>query len=371
MDALDGIRGLTIILVVLGHLWIVYPKESLDRFPIVRAVFNGGAVTMFFVIGGFIVTRNLLRENAEGRLDPFRFYLRRIVRLGVQLVPLALAILVLARYDDTDTSDSSTTIRSVLSVLTFTWNNYLIDHALEARSELGHLWYLSVQQQVYLAFPIAVLLLSRWRRALGLVFIAAGVGVIIHRFVVLNGGPNSEWAASLSTFTRADGLFLGAALACLAPWIPDRGAVNKHVANGALVALGLLIALLPELGSQQYLREWSVVYVVVATLLVAAVTSKTQRAGFATTVLQRRTLVWLGNASLSLYVWHFPIFWTVSHHTPALTPLSRTFLSLGLLAAVTVISQRFIEAPTRRWLRTSSLFRTPALPTSEARANVK
>ncbi len=73
--ALDGLRGLTIVLVVLGHLSaFLWPLEGIRSTPWLRGLVAGGAVPVFFVVSGYIVTAGLLRDDARGSLDPVRFY---------------------------------------------------------------------------------------------------------------------------------------------------------------------------------------------------------------------------------------------------------------------------------------------------------
>lgn len=360
--ALDGLRGITIILVLLTHSWIIYPKETIEAIPVVRGLFHGGTVTVFFVVGGFIVTHNLLREREHGVLDPVRFYLRRIVRIGVQLVPLIVALLVVHRLDPTDTASASTTNRSVVGVLTYTWNTYLVDHALEARGDLGHLWYLSVQQQVYLVLPLAVILLAGFRRLFAVALGVATVLVVVNRYLVLqDDGP---WTASLLTTTRADGLLLGALIAVLLPRLGLLGRRDRWLVPACLAVLGVLVLVSPELPQDQYLREWGLAFTLGSALLVATLVqgmadSPLPRPSASRAFLEHPVLQWLGNASLAIYVWHYPLFWAVSRHTQDWSPGSRTVVAVGLLAVVVYAAQRFIEEPTRRWLRHSTLFRSP------------
>lgn len=360
--SLDGLRGITIILVLLTHSWIIYPKETIEAIPVVRGLFHGGSVTVFFVVGGFIVTHNLLRERKDGVLDPFRFYLRRIVRIGVQLLPMAAAVLLVHRFDPTDTTSDATTNRSVVSVLTYTWNTYLVDHALEARADLGHLWYLSVQQQVYLVLPLAVILLAGHRRLFAIALGVAAALVVANRYVVLD--RDGMWPASLFTTTRADGLVLGALIAVLLPKLGVLLRRDRWLVPGCLAVLAGLVLLSPEVPEDQYLREWGLAFTVVSALLVATlvqgmtghspVPSPSAARGF----LEHPVLQWLGNASLAIYVWHYPLFWAVSRHTQEWSAGARTVLGAALLAVVVYAAQRFIEEPTRRWLRRSTLFRT-------------
>jgi peptidoglycan/LPS O-acetylase OafA/YrhL len=365
--ALDGVRGIAIVLVVLGHGWILWPMDSIDEIPVVRGLFHGGTVIVFFVIGGFIVGGNLMREHAAGRLDPVRFYLRRIVRIGVQLVPLAIVILVVDRFDSTDADTAEGTRRSLVAVLTYTWNTWFIDNALLARADLGHLWYLSVQQQAYLVLPLLVVLLARSRVSFVVLMTVIAAAITVHRFIVLEQG---DWvAASLLTTTRADGLFVGAAAVALL-WPAGRGMSRgmsrlPRAAGAIALVTGLtlvgLVLVSPEVGPFAPLDWWGVAFTVVCAAFVVSV-ARLDGDRLLARGLAHPALTWLGKASLAIYVWHYPIFYAVSRHSPDWHWGARTAVAGAGLAVVVVLAQRLIEEPTRRWLATSSVFRAPKPP---------
>src|SRR5690349_6725302 len=162
-----------------GTLW---PRSALDGIPVVRSLFSGGSVTLFFVVGGFIVTRNLLKDHDNGRLDGVLFLGRRLVRLWVHLVPLAVVVFLLQWWDPAPPFSMERTTRSLVGMLTFTLN---LAPPLETRGDLGHLWYLSVQQQWYLVLPLLVVVLGRFRWLLIAVGATAIIGVVLWRYHVL------------------------------------------------------------------------------------------------------------------------------------------------------------------------------------------
>ena len=80
VPALDGIRGIAVLLVMFAHVNLFVP--------------GGGTVgvTVFFVLSGFLITSLLLREvDRTGRLNLVSFYGRRILRLYPALVVLVVA----------------------------------------------------------------------------------------------------------------------------------------------------------------------------------------------------------------------------------------------------------------------------------------
>ncbi len=341
---------MAVILVALGHagdnLW---PREPISSIPLLRGFFGGGAVEIFFIVGGLIVTRSLLREHHLGVLDPVRFYVRRLVRIGVQLVPLVLVIVLLHHLDPTDPWTGRATYLTAANSLTHTSNIWATTHLLDVRADLGHLWYLSVQQQVYLVLPLLVLLLARRQRSLTGLLVAGIVGVTVWRYHVLD---EEGWlVATVSTLTRADGLLLGATIAVALVWFrrwsPFAGVIMA-VAGLVLVALMASLWELPELA---FLREWGIAFNLAAAALVLGI-YLSQRSTVVGRLLSVPVLTYLGRASLAIFVWHLPIFMLVARHTSDWDWLTRTVLGLMALAAVVVVTHHWIEEPTRRWLAT-------------------
>jgi peptidoglycan/LPS O-acetylase OafA/YrhL len=348
ITALDGLRGAAVVLVAVGHAGdLLWPRSLVNEIPVLRGFFGGGAVVIFFVVGGFIVTLGLLREHAAGVLDPVRFYLRRLVRVGVQLVPLALAILVINRVDPTDTTPVDVTNQSLVHVLTHTWNIYTQSHLFEARGDLGHLWYLSVQQQAYLVLPLVVALLALRRRAFAAVLLGLVVVLIAWRYHVLD---TEGWVvAATATSTRADGLVIGVLIAVGLPWLirfKDRATVVTSVSAVALVGL---IGVLQELPPFQFLREWGIAFTVAAAAMVAGIhlSPAPNPVGRA---LSTPALTYLGRASLAVFVWHVPVFALVARHTASWAWLPRTIVGVAVLAVVVWASHRWLDEPARRWL---------------------
>ena len=361
VEALDGLRGLTILMVVLGHYAFIWPEMGLASTPVVQGLFLGGAVVIFFIVGGFVVTRGLLRESEGGGLDPLRFYFRRLVRLGVQLVPLAIVILLIHAFDPTDPSGTRDTLASVTNVLTFTWNYYAIDNISTARTDLGHLWYLSVQQQVYLVLPMVILVFARFRRLLAVLLVAATVLTVVNRFRVMD--EDGWFIASLLTTTRADGLLLGVLIAVAMPHLARVTRWSSPLLMASLGALVILIMVHGEFGPLAFLEGWGLLFTLASTGAVLALVSGGST-GPLGRLLGHRLLTGLGNASLPIYVWHVPVFVTLTRHTGEWHPALRTAVGIAVLTVVVVVAQRYIEEPTRAWLRRSPRFHTPTSPMS-------
>jgi peptidoglycan/LPS O-acetylase OafA/YrhL len=268
--ALDGLRGLVIVSVVLNHAGgVLWPRGAAYDVPVVRGLLGGGAVIVFFVVGSFIVTYGLVRERERGVLDPWRFYLRRLVRLGAQLVLLCAAVAVALQFD-ADPPSGEVLANNVLHVLTYTYNEYGATDFFSVRSEFGHLWYLSVQQQCYLVLPLllAPILVRRYRIALVVVLVALCGVVYWWRQEVLD---ERGWVfASSMTTTRSDGLIWGVVAALVLP-LAMRVRGWGHVLWVSALALLALKLVLPELPAFAYLGPWSLAFTVVSGVVVLAI----------------------------------------------------------------------------------------------------
>lgn len=348
---LDGIRGLTIILIVLGHAGaLIYPRDWIDNVPLLRGFFGGGAVGVFFVVGGYLVTTGLLEDRRRGTSDPIRFYARRLIRIGVQVLPLAIAILVMSRVDPTDPYTERATTLSVLNLVTNTTNLHGATDLLSTRADLGHMWYVAVQQQIYLVLPLLVLLLGGRRLALISLFVELAIAAIAWRFHVLD---TAGWIpATISTSTRADAPLAGAVAAVLLYRRQVSAVWATRLLTVSLATLIVLIAFVKELGDPfGYLRWWGVAFVLTAT--VAVVTSVRAAPGaIATRILSSSPLVWLGRASLAIFVWHLPLFLTIERHTRTWQWEPRAIVSFTCLGLLAWTTHRYLDEPARRWLAT-------------------
>lgn len=346
-------------LVVLGHagtvLWpaIVAGEQGPYGVPVLRGLFGGGAVIIFFVVGAFIVALGLLREHDRAVLDPARFLLRRLVRLGAQLLLLAAALVVVQVVDSTAPGTMRGLVQNLAHMLTFTLNLLPLDPAVPPRADVGHLWYLSVQQQCYLVLPLFVIAFARRRVVGALVLAALIVAVYVHRVEVTD---ERGWVlASILTTTRSDGLFWGVLLALALPLLAR---VRRWSVPLALGALGVLACqlVIQELPPLSYLGPWSLVYQWFIGVLVVSIWLQ-ERATLVSRALALSPLTWLGRNSLTIYFWHLPVFFVVARHLGSQPWWLGGAASLAVLGVLVVVLEQVLEQPTRRLLATHPLFR--------------
>ena len=341
--ALDGLRGVALLLVLTYH------------FTGASGPLPGGwaGVDVFFALSGFLITALLLDEHrVHGRIDLPRFYARRALRLLPALFAM-LAVwvgLLLAFHDTTwfaatpggDGSGDPVSISRALAqlglVLTYgvNWLYALANGA----APLGHLWSLAVEEQFYVLWPLVLLALlalpaarRRWP-VLALIAVSAALPTFLY-----DGGAGKN-RIYFGTDTRAVGLLIGAAAALA--WHHRRGryAPARLPAVRAWAGLTFLAALTVTLTNVP--AKFTLAPTLLGLAVTQVVTYVVDHPGSALArALTPRALVWVGQRSYGLYLWHY--LWATWTHP---LPLS-VGLPLGLAGtfACAIVSWRLVERP--------------------------
>jgi peptidoglycan/LPS O-acetylase OafA/YrhL len=335
MPALDGLRGIAVLLVMLSHsphtanpaTYRLFHVQALDRFA------WGGflGVDVFFVLSGFLITSLLLSEHrTTGSVQFRRFYLRRASRLLPALLVLLVAHFLYVSYAHLPTSRETSTAVSALLYVT----NYVVawrPHAISA--DMSHLWTLAVEEQFYLVWPVAVLALARRRAWL---FPSAVVGVVAAVTVnrVLTWDSDHPIDAFVRSDTRADALLIGA----LAGWIWTNGFTPVRL-RGLSIGAVAVMCLCIEFGRGDYAWLYLGGFTVFA-VAAAVVVLDAANGGFG--FLHFPPLRAVGRISYGLYLWHVPVFdATVRHiHT---SPWTRVAIAWALSFVAAVASWRLVE----------------------------
>ncbi|MBS1773538.1 MAG: acyltransferase [Bacteroidetes bacterium] len=207
IPSLNGLRALSIILVVLGHLdqknWdgLIY-----NKFPVFVDAQIG--VNVFFVISGFLITTLLLSEEQKtGNISFKAFYIKRSLRIFPVYYTLLSVYLLLQLLNILDFTGMSW-----LTSLTYT--KYLNWHA---DWETGHLWSLSIEEQFYLIWPFVFKFAKNYRKhfAFGLICLVP----LLRAFYVAHP---IEWMDHLTIFQRVDAIMWGCVFAMYHDKIVER-----------------------------------------------------------------------------------------------------------------------------------------------------
>lgn len=355
ISSLDGLRGIAILLVMASHLWTLVPTTWLYDQPALAWLFGNGnfAVSIFFVVAGFLVALGLLSStDLDSARGTARWVARPLVRISASVYALLVVIMVISVLDSNEAYTTEQTRNSITRIMTYTWNWWVMRNALYARDDLGHLWYVSVYVQVMLCLAIAFFVLRRFRIVLLVALTAAMIASTIWRAHILDS--EGVYQALLRTTSRMDGMLWGAmlavALTLLSPAANDWLKRQAHlIAAAGLTGCLLLIVTMTNEATPSYFGWRGVVFNIAAVLVVAGLwninpTHTISRA------LSWPPLVLVGAWSLSLFVWHYPIFWWVSRHSADWHWGTRMAVALAITALATSFSQRFIDAPVQRLL---------------------
>lgn len=350
----DGLRGIAIILVVISHGWTLWPTTEIVKNSGVKALFSSGdfAVSVFFVIGAFLATRSLLRdaERPQG-LRPGVALSRRWIRLSGQMYALLLVVLLVTALDSTDTYPETATRESAFRAATYTWNWYAANNAFEARPDLGHLWYLSVDMQMFVITLVLVWLLRRHRALLILALGGTLLALMMWRTHIYEyEGP---YHALLRTWARGDASMTGALAAATLPYVRgfvERGRYTTYASLATLVALFSLIPLAYYTSPPDGYFHFPGVLLDVALFAVVLGCTVAPLSRIAVVPLGWAPLAFLGRHSLSIYLWHYPIFWFVARHSVDWEWWQRVLLAFSVTAVAAFLSERLVEARVQRWL---------------------
>ncbi len=325
-------------------------------------------VDVFFVVSGYIITALLLREaDRDGRVSLAGFYARRARRIlpAATLVTLVTALgslltLSLLRtqtvlVDAVWSAGFAANIRFAL-----TGTDYFAQG--QPPSPLRHYWSLAVEEQFYLLWPLLLVLCLLWvRRQGGGARDLRRVAGVLLAVVVVGSLAWSVWAtysspttAYYSTFTRAHELAIGAACALLPRTLRLPGTAREGLALVGIVGIGAT-AMLYTLGTD-FPGVAALVPVLATAALVVAGEGAGDRPATVTRLLGSAPLVWVGDLSYSLYLWHWPVIVLVRSN---LGPerFGSIPVRLATLAVVVLLSwatYRFVETPFRtgrRWQR--------------------
>jgi peptidoglycan/LPS O-acetylase OafA/YrhL len=216
IPALDGLRGLAILLVILYHHTLMRQETLFDRVYVNLARLGWSGVDLFFVLSGFLITGILY--DSKGSRHYFRnFYVRRTLRIfplyyavvffSLIVLPRAWPAWGLTQLD-----------RSAMEDRSQAWYWLYLQNFLFARDEnLGHpalavSWSLAIEEQFYLVWPVVVSLLSR--RHLIWTCGALILTALSLRIWMVSAGVHPTTIYVLP-FNRMDALATGALLALL------------------------------------------------------------------------------------------------------------------------------------------------------------
>ena len=308
---IDILRGVSILLVLIHHFNIPYKlHDTFLGIPIggeslsTLIARNGNyGVTMFFVISGFLITQHTLqRSGSLAQIKLTDFYIRRIARIIPCLVLLVAMVSVLGSLglqpfiNQSPNGVEVSYAVTVLSALSF-WMNLLIIEYGWVNYALGVLWSLSVEEVFYLAFPVLCLGLGRGK---GFIVFLLAVIAYAPYFRALHFGEESG-AYLYHYFSSFDGIAIGCLTAMYAQHF--KGAIYNQ--KMIVAATALLMTALYFYAPIKEVSTWSIsVFMLLTALLILCFTQDLKVKPISYTA---RSLVWIGQRSYEMYLFHLII----------------------------------------------------------------
>jgi len=323
IPSLDGLRAVSIVLVIASHIVCARGFPHADRFAASSIPYFVGnlGVRIFFIISGFLITTLLLQEEASTGTVSIRAFLRRRVfriapvffmYIGVVAALCAAGVLVVPW-------------QSFVTAGTFTAD------FIRPQWYFGHFWSLSVEEQFYLLWPFVVGKLPRiwrWRVATGVFAAGAVTGSLFFAFGL------EQPAEALSSFTTiAAGCLL--ALARVSPTYQRwQSSTLKPLALSACALLGAAAFFCPRP------VRFGILAISVSALITLGVDYVTRQRSWVSGFLNWSPVASIGTLSYSLYIWQ-ELFMRVRdlEHGPPFP------INLAFACAAAVFSYYVIERP--------------------------
>jgi peptidoglycan/LPS O-acetylase OafA/YrhL len=293
IPSLDGLRALSIIIVLFSHLRLTAGSPSIIKFLGEKVFLGDWGVQIFFVISGFLITGLLLKEKTTyGTISLKNFYIKRTLRIFPVFYLYLGVIFVLNKAINLNVSDNMF-FNAAFYIMNFNDLYWFV----------GHSWSLSVEEQFYLLWPILLYIRgNRYLWFIGFVFI---YNIFLRSYFYLN---NSDlYNTLLAPFMLyAPALMAGSLLSVslFKGWLKG----NSSIWNNKYLVLALLLAWVSLQPRKLFVLGWFSIpfdYIVsslfISIFLLHIIISKNNTILFR--IFNHPVVIYLGIISYSLYIW--------------------------------------------------------------------
>ena len=362
---IDGLRSIAVISVLFFHLDI--------------NLFSGGfvGVDVFFVISGYLITRNIKNEyNKNGSFSFSNFYMRRARRLFpafffTLILTFILSFLLLspAHFN----SYGKALFYAAVSITNLKlWKDAGYFDVSSSLKPLLHTWSLSVEEQFYLIWPVVIIIFlkSGLRHRLPIVlfvlsivnlyfchlFLDGAQVYVINQF--LNNMPASDTnhLVDIILFLFKDGnsavfyitpfrffeFAIGAIIVWLVQYQPKNILLSELAVFSGIILIFTSITIYNE---ETPFPSYSALVPCVGAALIIHSGSHSRAFGM---VLNNRTTVGIGLISYSLYLIHWPLIMFYKYYTHEALTITEQSVIVILSIASGSLMYRYIEQPFRK-----------------------
>jgi peptidoglycan/LPS O-acetylase OafA/YrhL len=217
---IDSLRAVAMTMVVAQHCGLL--------------PFGWTGVWLFYVISGFVISRNFIQERFAFGAEPPNHYFSFVVRRIFRIFPPYFAYLALC-FVVVGILSFPPQFHELPYLGTFVFNWRMMFNPEPTFAALGHLWTISVEEQFYIFFPIVILLLKREHIVVALAIIVAGApmvrALISVEMAALGWDPGRiAFSVYASSFGQFDAFAFGALLALF------EGDIRRHPRIAARIA---------------------------------------------------------------------------------------------------------------------------------------
>src|SRR3954468_4840312 len=345
LAALDGLRGLAVIAVLLFHAGKM------------RGGFLG--VDLFFALSGFLITSLLLAEvDRRGRVGIVAFWGRRFRRLLPAVLLLLVAVTVIVTLVASIPERAATLEDGPWAQFYLANWHAIAGHrdywaSFELPRMFGHLWSLAIEEQFYVVWPVIVGLIA-WRaknvhRAVLVFCIVASSLSLLWMIALFNAADPTR--VYIGTDTRASSLLLGALFAtaqmrsCVGRVVVGLGDMLSTVVAVIAAVIGTAWFVVDGPTSRWLFHGGLFVHSLLSALLVAVCAASPRARG--SRGIGWAPLAFVGVLSYSLYLWHWPIYALLTERRTHLSGWSLFGVRVAVSFAAAAISKVLIEDPVR------------------------
>jgi len=331
---IDGLRAISVIFVILHHLgWSLVPGGYVG-------------VDVFFVISGYLITKIVATEICNRNFSIQNFYKRRIIRLAPAYF-LMLAVTSIASLVIMLPSELLNYIESVVYSTFFSANFYMwkeVGGYFGNRSEfvpLLHLWSLAVEEQFYIFWPLALLLILKFVRS-NLILVVAFAALVVVTIAISEWGVQHFRAAAYYLMpTRAFELLIGALLV----FLPERNWTKLTRNTMTITGLSLIFFAGLTYSKDKFFPGINAIIPCTGTaLLLFFCKAKTDICGY---ILATPLLNFIGKISYPAYLWHWPIIVFLNIYMIEIDLLIGVLTILGTMM-LSSLTYFYVEIPAKK-----------------------
>ena len=346
ITGLDGLRALAIISVVFYHF----------TFSLAKGGFLG--VDIFFVLSGYLVTSKILLSPETFKIQTFwKNRLRRILPSAYLMIIVTVLWVILFNHNLL-----TNFLGDAISSILYTTNWWFIFHKISyfdsfgSPSPLKHLWFLAVQEQFYILWPLILIIGLKITKKINKLSITIFIGALLSATLmgILYNPTADPSRIYYGTDTRAFELLIGCFLATV---LANKKPITKKISIKQKNRLKLIsiisfsifilsVIFIDEYNSFLY-RGGLFLFSLNTALLITCICHPR---GILNPILSWRPLRWIGTRSYGIYLWHYPIMVLSTPIYEIGNPSClRVFFQLAITCIIAELSYRFIEMPIRNW----------------------